>query len=114
MNNVFFERHTSNLFSNKHIFQIARILAHVKRSQNRMVSFSRQDVIFLLNKWDSLLKKDDKDGFYEKTKFHFRDLWADVDDKCILKMSMNTVCISSVLFCFFTLFIIHWLFIFSN
>lgn len=63
----------------------------MNKSQKEMVSFSRSDVIFLLNKWDALLKDDDKEDFFERSKSQIRDLWPGVDNIRVLKISMNEV-----------------------
>lgn len=56
-----------------------------------MVCFDHDDVIFLLNKWDTLLDEDDKDSFLKTTEEHLGSIWKDVKDDRILKLSMNKV-----------------------
>lgn len=56
-----------------------------------MVCFDHGDVIFLLNKWDTLLDDDQKDMFFETTKEHLSNIWKDVKPDRILKISMNKV-----------------------
>lgn len=56
-----------------------------------MVSFNQKDVIFLLNKWDTLLDDDDKITFYENTQTQIRKIWKEVKSERIMKMSMNKV-----------------------
>lgn len=54
-----------------------------------MVSFSRKDVIFLLNKWDTISHEDDGrlENYFEETKEKLRKVWNDVDESRIFKMS---------------------------
>lgn len=56
-----------------------------------MVCFDRGDVIFLLNKWDTLLDDDEKDMFFKTTKENLSNIWKDVKSDRILKLSMNKV-----------------------
>lgn len=66
-----------------------RILEHVKSSLQGMVSFDHDDVIFLLNKWDTLLDDDEKDTFFESAKENLSSIWKAVKPQRILKLSMN-------------------------
>lgn len=56
-----------------------------------MVSFSPNDVIFVLNKWDSLCLETElkKQRYIEKAMEAIRNIWKEVDDSCILKLSVN-------------------------
>lgn len=65
------------------------IMEHVKNSLKGMVSFDHDDVIFLLNKWDTLLDDDEKDTFFESSKKHISNIWKEVKPDRILKLSMN-------------------------
>lgn len=58
-----------------------------------MVSFSPKDVIFLLNKWDTIAHVDDehKEKFLEKTKQNLRKSWKEVEDSCIFMISAYKV-----------------------
>lgn len=58
-----------------------------------MVSFSPKDVIFLLNKWDTIAHEDDehKEKFLEKTKQNLRKSWKEVEDSCIFMISAYKV-----------------------
>lgn len=67
-------------------------MEHVKNSLKGMVSFDHDDVIFLLNKWDTLLDDDEKDTFFESSKKHISNIWKEVKPDRILKLSMNKVC----------------------
>lgn len=60
-----------------------------------MVSFNHDDVIFLLNKWDSLLDDDEKETFFERSKKVIGSIWEKVQDDRILRLSMNKVCTRS-------------------
>lgn len=54
-----------------------------------MVSFSRKDVIFLLNKWDTISHEDDGrlENYFEEAKEKLRKVWNDVDESRIFKIS---------------------------
>lgn len=58
-----------------------------------MVSFSRKDVIVLLNKWDTIAHEDDEhqEAFFEKTKQDLRKYWKEVEDSCIFMISAAKV-----------------------
>lgn len=60
-----------------------------------MVSFNHDDVIFLLNKWDSILDDDEKETFFERSKKVIGSTWEKVQDDRILRLSMNKVCTRS-------------------
>lgn len=55
-----------------------------------MVSFSPNDVIFVMNKWDTLCMMTDlkKKEYTENTKERLRTVWRDVADDCILQLSV--------------------------
>nr|XP_034322479.1 uncharacterized protein in xynA 3'region-like [Crassostrea gigas] len=65
------------------------ILEYMKSSLKGMVSFDHDDVIFLLNKWDTLLDDDDKYALFESTKEKISSIWKAVRPERILKLSMN-------------------------
>lgn len=81
-------------------FQLLRILSHVRDSMNQMVSFSPKDVIFLLNKWDTLSDEDEKtiEEYLEKSRKTLHKYWEELDDSCIFKISATKVTYS--FFCF--------------
>lgn len=58
-----------------------------------MVSFSPEDVIFLLNKWDTIthVDEDNLEIFFEKTKENLRKVWNDVDESRIFRISATKV-----------------------
>lgn len=56
-----------------------------------MFSFDHGDVIFLLNKWDTLLDDDEQYTFFETAKEKIRSIWKSVRPQRILKLSMNKV-----------------------
>lgn len=70
--------------------RIVPILTHVQNLRNQMVSFSPNDVIFVMNKWDSLCMETElkKKEYTENTKESLQTVWRDVDDDCILQLSM--------------------------
>lgn len=58
-----------------------------------MVSFSPEDVIFLLNKWDTIFHEEDDQlkNYFEETKKCLRKVWDDVDESRIFKISAKQV-----------------------
>lgn len=54
-----------------------------------MVSFSPEDVIFLLNKWDCIPHEDENilKNYFKKTKAYLRNVWNDVDESRIFRIS---------------------------
>lgn len=58
-----------------------------------MVSFNPEDVIFLLNKWDTLSHEDEDllENYFEETKEKLRKVWNDVDESRIFKISASKV-----------------------
>lgn len=58
-----------------------------------MVSFNPEDVIFLLNKWDTLSHEDEDllETYFEETKEKLRKVWNDVDESRIFKISASKV-----------------------
>lgn len=75
------------------IFQILPVLSKVKNNMHEMVSFSPEDVIFLLNKWDTISHEDDDqlEKFIEETKECLHQWWREVDDSCIFRVSASKV-----------------------
>lgn len=69
------------------------VLSKVNQSLNKMVSFSPEDVIFLLNKWDTIdhesVQKLEK--FFEQSKKSLHKNWEKVDDSCIFRISAKKV-----------------------
>lgn len=74
-------------------FQLIPVLSKVKDSMDKMVSFSPEDVIFLLNKWDTISHEDveQQETYIEKTKKCLHQIWKKVDDSCIFKFSAKKV-----------------------
>lgn len=68
-----------------------RILERVRGSLNQMHSFDPKDTIFLLNKWDTLSKKQKKLDLFEKMKTKLHEIWKNVEDDCILKFVATDV-----------------------
>ena len=66
---------------------------------NSMVSFSPKDVIFLLNKWDTISNEDDDqlESFMEETKECLHKWWKDVDDSCIFRTSATKVTVHYIM-----------------
>lgn len=66
---------------------------------NSMVSFSPEDVIFLLNKWDTISHEDDDqlERFMEETKECLHKWWKDVDDSCILRTSATKLIVHYIM-----------------
>lgn len=56
-----------------------------------MVSFDHDDVIFLLNKWDSIIEEEKKDEFFKSAKKNISRIWEAVKPQRILKLSMHKV-----------------------
>lgn len=71
--------------------RIVPILTHVQNLRNQMVSFSPNDVIFVMNKWDSLFMETEvkKNKYTENAKKSLRTVWRDVADDCILQLSLG-------------------------
>lgn len=65
------------------------MLSDVKDSMDEMVCFSPEDVIFLLNKWETIShESDDKiKSFFEETKTCLRKVWEKIDESNIFKIS---------------------------
>lgn len=74
-------------------FQLLPVLSEVKNLMPGMVSFSPEDVIFLLNKWDTISHEDadEVEKYFEKTKAHLRKVWDKVDESYIFKISAKKV-----------------------
>lgn len=56
---------------------------------DEMVSFNPKDVIFLLNKWDTIAHVNEKKRkeYFEKTKKDIRTSWKETDDSYIFQIS---------------------------
>lgn len=76
---------------------------HVKASLDEMVSFNPKDVIFLLNKWDTLLDDDEKSTYYKKIQKEIQSIWKEVGPGRILRLSMNKVWSHSLIIYIFLL-----------
>lgn len=74
-------------------FQLLRTLSYVRDSMNQMVSFCPEDVIFLLNKWDTLSDEDEKDieEYLKKSKQILHRYWEELDESCVFKVSATKV-----------------------
>lgn len=98
---------TAPRHNNNNIFQFIPILEKVKESLDEMVSFDHEDVIFLLNKWDTLLEDDEPNIHFEKTLERIKSIWKEAKPTRILKLSMNKVNIH-VLFNFKQIVVINF------
>lgn len=69
--------------------RLLRTLSYVRDSMNQMVSFCPEDVIFLLNKWDTLSDEDEKDieEYLKKSKQILHRYWEELDESCVFKVS---------------------------
>lgn len=69
------------------------VLSKVRDSMDGMVSFSPEDVIFLLNKWDTISHEDveQQETFFLKAKECLHQTWKELDDSCIFKFSAKKV-----------------------
>lgn len=65
------------------------ILSYVRDSMNQMVSFCPEDVIFLLNKWDTLSDEDEREieKYLKKSKEILHRYWEELDESCVFKIS---------------------------
>lgn len=65
----------------------------MKESIDGMKSFSTEDCIFLLNKWDVISYEDAaiQEQFYEESKAYLHKVFEDVNDSYILKISATKV-----------------------
>jgi hypothetical protein len=59
----------------------------VRESLNQMHSFDPRDAIFLLNKWETLSRKQSKVELFEELKRKVHGIWKDVEDRQILKFA---------------------------
>lgn len=83
-----------NYITSKNLFfQLPRVLTHVKRSLNGMQSYNPEDVLFLLNKWDTLYQRDVdlKEMLFDEAKLILRKTWRKVDDSSIFKIAVGRV-----------------------
>lgn len=73
--------------------RILPVLSQVKDSMDKMVSLSPENVLFLLNKWDTISHEEDEqlEKFIEETKECLHQWWGEVDDSCIFKLSASKV-----------------------
>lgn len=60
---------------------------------NQMVSFSPEDVIFLLNKWDTLSDEEEKkkEEYFKKSKETLHEYWEEIDESVIFQISATKV-----------------------
>lgn len=65
----------------------------MNQSLDKMVSFSPEDVIFLLNKWDTIAHESVQklENFFEQSKKSLHKNWEKVDDSCIFRISAKKV-----------------------
>ena len=73
------------------IFQVLKIIEHIRSSMTKMVCFKPEDTIFLLNKWDTLLEDDDPPTFLKETKERLHSIWEEINDNNILPISAGRV-----------------------
>lgn len=72
--------------------RIQVIFEKVKGKMEEMVSFDPSDVVFLLNKWDSLIfEEESEELFYKTMKDNVRNLWKDARGDYILKSAGGRV-----------------------
>lgn len=73
--------------------RIKRIFDNVTHSMDRMVCFDPNNVIFLLNKWDSLIfcDEDTEDGVYGSIVKKIGNFWKKVKDDYVLKSAAGKV-----------------------
>ncbi|XP_062610414.1 uncharacterized protein in xynA 3'region-like [Saccostrea cucullata] len=71
--------------------RLPHIIRKVRESMSRMYCFDAQDAIFLLNKWDTLSKKTNREALYEELRVTVHEIWEDVKDTNILKFSADKV-----------------------
>lgn len=64
-----------------------------------MVDFDPEDVIFITNKWDSIISIDENevDCFWRQLKSNLRNIWPDVEDKNIFRVILKHVITHSYL-----------------
>ncbi|XP_065941981.1 bacterial dynamin-like protein [Magallana gigas] len=69
--------------------RLLQIISKVRDSMDEMVSFNPKDVIFLLNKWETIahVKENNRDEYFEKTKTCIRTSWKETDDSYIFQIS---------------------------
>lgn len=65
-----------------------------KKSMEKMVSFDPSEVIFLLNKWDSLIFSDEEpeDVVFNNILRKLEQLWGTVTGRNVLKFAAGRVC----------------------
>ena len=56
-----------------------------------MLSFNPKNVIFVLNKWDTIPDVRQRDAFFEEIKDVIREEWEEVDENHIIKLSAAKV-----------------------
>lgn len=73
--------------------KILPVLSKIRTSVDEMVSFSPEDVIFLLNKWETLSHNDtnEQEEFFKETKEFLQETWKEVDEQCIFRISATKV-----------------------
>lgn len=73
--------------------RIIPVLSKVNKLMAGMVSFSPKDVIFLLNKWDTISHEDEGqlETYFKETKEKLRKVWNDVDESRIFRISAKKV-----------------------
>lgn len=75
---------------------------------NQMVSFSPEDVIFLLNKWDTLSDEDEKkkEEYLKKSKETLHEYWEEIDESFIFQISATKVIYTTTFVKLFKLYLI--------
>lgn len=73
--------------------RILPVLSKIRTSVDEMVSFSPEDVIFLLNKWETLSHNDanEQEEFFKETKESLQVTWKEVDEQCIFRISAKKI-----------------------
>lgn len=68
--------------------RLLKITNHARNVMKQMFCFDPKDVIFVLNKWDSLSEESyKKQKFYESSKTKIHNIWTDVNDARIVSLS---------------------------
>lgn len=70
-------------------FQLLQSISKVRNSMDEMMSFDPKDVIFLLNKWDTIAHVEEEllEKYFETAKQVIRESWKEVKDSCIFQIS---------------------------
>lgn len=80
-------------------FLALEITNHARNVMKQMFCFDPKDVMFVLNKWDSLSEESNKKKkFYELSKTKIHNIWTDVNDARIISLSATQVLTYVILF----------------